>query len=555
MKPIKNVFITAVMLAHAWCAGAQQDSKWVFGYKCGIDFSTSPPGTFEMDMNWPMFTSASSTYYYSSKNLTIYSDGVVLMCNGIAVDTFITKNHFLLYYPGCANEINYPEFHHISGTGYSTLILEAPSQPDMFYVVYGPNSPMGSTTYNPGYKSYSAKYRINNDGSISRIYKDKRLTKTGIVFKGIKAIRHANNRDWWIVYSDPVDWRYRIRTILLSPCGFDTTLYTTFGGIELAGDFTLSQHWATGFLDFHYATNKFVMSLEKGYFLYGKFDRCSGQLYEDTVLFMNYYNEFIPYMSEVEQLQNINIGDLCLSSDGNNLYFARSVSFPSIIEVQLPSGVDTVLSAGLYCLNVSLQYEVTCTMFFDVKVHMDSLTKTRNNPLSIARGPDDKIYFVLSAYANCSYPSQTLIPDYNCVVYQISNPNAGIYDIQFDTFKVYSTPQIFRLLVTTTEYGPFASMPCNDPCYTGIQESGMHNWEINIYPNPAQNTVNIELPEAGNYRIQVYSIDGRLFMSQQVIYDDELELNTSDWQQGLYLMNINDEKSAMFIRKKLLVMH
>ncbi len=554
MKPINKVFITVVMLAHAWCAGAQQDSKWVFGYKCGIDFNTLPPGTFEMGMNRIMYACASSTYYYSSKNLTLYSDGVFLMCNGIAVDTFITKNTCLIFNSPCANEVNYPEWHDYAGTGWTTLILEAPSQPDMFYVVYGPRS-LGNLITSNILKSYSAKYRINNDGSISRIYKDKRLTKTGLMMLGVKAIRHANNRDWWIVYSDPVDWRYRIRTILLSPCGFDTTLYTTFGGIELAGDFTLSDHSATGFLDFHYPTNKFAMSLEKGYFLYGKFDRCTGQLYEDTVLFMNYFNEIIPYMTTQEQRMKISVGCLCFSPDGYNLFFTYPNGILPVIEVHLPSGVDTVITTGVYCLNVSAQYEVTCTMFFDNKSDMDSLTRSRNRPYSIARGPDDKIYFLLNAYNGCSYPSQTLIPDYKCVLYQISNPNAGINDIEFDTFKVYSTPQIFRSLVNTTEYGPFAAMPCNDPCYTGIQEPGMHNWDVNVYPNPAQNTVNIELPVSGNYRIQVYSIDGRFIMSQQVIYDDELELNTSEWQQGLYLLEINDEKSGMFIRKKLLVMH
>jgi hypothetical protein len=76
-----------------------------------------------------------------------------------------------------------------------------------------------------------------------------------------------------------------------------------------------------------------------------------------------------------------------------------------------------------------------------------------------------------------------------------------------------------------------------------------------VYPNPAQHKANIELPEAGNYRIQVYSIDGRFISSQQIIYDDVIELNTSDWQQGLYIVSLYDELSGITKRTKLLVNH
>ncbi len=59
---------------------------------------------------------------------------------------------------------------------------------------------------------------------------------------------------------------------------------------------------------------------------------------------------------------------------------------------------------------------------------------------------------------------------------------------------------------------------------------------ISVYPNPANNFININSSENGIYKI--YSVEGK-FITQGLITNQNTRLNTSTWSDGIYIIEIN----------------
>ena len=74
--------------------------------------------------------------------------------------------------------------------------------------------------------------------------------------------------------------------------------------------------------------------------------------------------------------------------------------------------------------------------------------------------------------------------------------------------------------------------------------------EFNLYPNPVKNELTVEFPAAvAQATISVYSILGIL------VYESKMDqwnskINTSDWNSGVYLMNVS---SANFSQTKRII--
>lgn len=70
------------------------------------------------------------------------------------------------------------------------------------------------------------------------------------------------------------------------------------------------------------------------------------------------------------------------------------------------------------------------------------------------------------------------------------------------------------------------------------QASNSH--KVNLYPNPAQNKVYFELPNLGTvpFKIQVTNITGQIVQTVTDIVGTQFELNISDLQAGMYIVEV-----------------
>ncbi len=73
--------------------------------------------------------------------------------------------------------------------------------------------------------------------------------------------------------------------------------------------------------------------------------------------------------------------------------------------------------------------------------------------------------------------------------------------------------------------------------------------DINIYPNPVQNVLNIDINvnNTGNYTFNIYSITGQLITVEQINIssgDNLIKLNTNDLNSGSYILIISNDNNA-----------
>jgi hypothetical protein len=72
-----------------------------------------------------------------------------------------------------------------------------------------------------------------------------------------------------------------------------------------------------------------------------------------------------------------------------------------------------------------------------------------------------------------------------------------------------------------------------------------------LFPNPANNFINIELPFSGEINLKIYDINGNIVKTQNMNTDGKIMLNTSDMNVGVYNAVING--SGNTISKKVII--
>ncbi|KAA5824096.1 T9SS type A sorting domain-containing protein [Algibacter amylolyticus] len=81
-----------------------------------------------------------------------------------------------------------------------------------------------------------------------------------------------------------------------------------------------------------------------------------------------------------------------------------------------------------------------------------------------------------------------------------------------------------------------------------VNDNQMSN--LNIYPNPAKNSISIEHLNATITSLSIYNIQGRKVLEQPLKNSDsKIEINISSLVNGLYLLTIKDENGAQASRK------
>jgi hypothetical protein len=85
------------------------------------------------------------------------------------------------------------------------------------------------------------------------------------------------------------------------------------------------------------------------------------------------------------------------------------------------------------------------------------------------------------------------------------------------------------------------------PKPTSINAS-INNSDVNIYPNPVQNELNIDInaTNSGNFTFNIFSITGQIISSEQINITSGknlIKLNTNNLNSGSYILIINNENN------------
>jgi len=335
--------------------------------------------------------------------------------------------------------------------------------------------------------------------SNNTILNDEKLTPGGLT-----AVRHANGRDWWVMFgrvSDNLEYLEGFYQYLLTPYGLEYQQYNAF-------DFPV-YGYGSGQFCYNQDGTKMIMATVRLYthpfnLIIFDFDRCTG---------------VISNMIIKESLED-GISTGCAVSP-NNKYLYVSNAFQ------------------VY------QYDLEAEDIFATEQLIGEVDPSILHPFFIAiagnaqLAPDGKIYF-----ANGN--STTAL---NVIHYPDSAGLASGFEQGGFELGVYN----FRTIPNFPNYclGAMEGSPCDtlgwtyDNCkvdsMVSVQEvAATDNYKLQIHPNPSTGATTLSLPEAG--RLSVYDLQGRL-MQQTFISSAELELN----YHGNYTLHTTGLPAGMYV--------
>jgi extracellular elastinolytic metalloproteinase len=67
---------------------------------------------------------------------------------------------------------------------------------------------------------------------------------------------------------------------------------------------------------------------------------------------------------------------------------------------------------------------------------------------------------------------------------------------------------------------------------------------LQVYPNPAKNTLNIIIPPEvrEGLTIQITDMNGKLVLSENITQQMTVTLNVAAWNSGMYILSVRDEQ-------------
>lgn len=111
-----------------------------------------------------------------------------------------------------------------------------------------------------------------------------------------------------------------------------------------------------------------------------------------------------------------------------------------------------------------------------------------------------------------------------------------------------------QTLVNSIKSAPVTTTTPPPTSFVTVPDNSANAISINVFPNPAGAYVNFTSDNDNAYQVAVYDITGKL-VDKQILIDGKLKLNTSDYQAGLYIYNVNSRTNQRLKTGKLTISH
>jgi len=552
----------------------KRDYIWLLGYDSNpeiltfggtrIDFNASPPTvTYEYrDMN---FEAAATSICDAQGNLLFYSNGIYLanylhepIENGMQLDAGTFSSDW------AEDGVRYPQ---------TLLSIPNPGDTNEYFLFHLPIDTISDTTNLYGYRVLSLKLyysRINmsgNNGAGIVLEKNQVLVQDTLDNGKLTAVRHANGRDWWIVVPEnDADGFYRL---LVTP---DTILNY---GLQTIGDTIPSGLGQAAFSPdgAKYARLNLYRLGGNQYVDIYDFDRCTGTFsnpvqftYRDTAL----------------------MGGLAFSENSRFLYVS---SFKYFYQFDLEA---ENISASRFTIGSMLDHPdaITCFFLSQLAPNGEIITGTcgTNDSLHVIRKPNKKgnqAEFIFNGLVLPTLNFRTIpnFPYYGlgpvdgspCDTLGIDNPipvaafeytaDSAALAIEFFDGSFFATGWYwdFGDGATSTQRHPVHSyaqsgayivcltasnmtgsdMVCDTILLgqiTGVEEAPAEEGVVRVFPNPARNSIQVEIANAKPGMIRLLDIHGRVLLTYPVGSAPDgqtITLDAGSLNNGIYLLELS----------------
>ena len=462
---------------------------WYFGYGAGLDFKNGSPAP---DTTGNMyFDEACFTMSDTCGNLLFYGNP----------DTIFNKNHLMMD----NGDLIPPSLPFVNPT--EMVCIPQPGNDSLFYLFYTTDG----TYFN---KLFYAIINIKeNEGLGSVISKDNILLDT-LVSEKVAAVKHCNGTDYWITGKRGIGiapnylGASELFTWLLTESGINTTPVISDIGkrfFELnGGNFKFSPNGSKAAEVVMYPD--WISMADSSYFQLYDFDDCTG-IFSNPVL--------IPFPCPY---------GIAFSLDNTKLYTA----------VYSECVVDTFFLAQYDISN----YDSTAIVNSKFILRKGNAFAYDGMQLAI----DGKIYV-------CDWDTTDLFAaitsSQNLGV--ISNPNASGLACNYYNDTVFLGGKMQSNGLPDFVDSFFSSFIYQN-CDIGIREIYSDDI-IMLYPNPANDFLNIQCNRSGNIEIKIYNITGKLCM-EKTISGENTVLDINSFSSGLYFIQLNLNNNHSFINLK-----
>jgi hypothetical protein len=100
-----------------------------------------------------------------------------------------------------------------------------------------------------------------------------------------------------------------------------------------------------------------------------------------------------------------------------------------------------------------------------------------------------------------------------------------------------------------TDASKSAKLHVNYIYETQLNTSDINEPEIVIYPNPAQDIVNIDLKSQESYNLQVFNLEGKLILTKTALKGKTtINISESNLSKGVYIFKINNTSQKVIIQ-------
>lgn len=492
----KIAILLLMFLSSANCIGQNRNAIWCFGDSSGIDFTNiqNPiPIATGMDARGSC-TSIADT----SGNLLFYastSDPLLLIPNE------------LVYVRNALNQVMTNGDSIVGLNWYQELtITQDPANSNLYYLF--------SVGVTNSFGLYYSIVDMNLNGGLGGVVQKNVQLENFKVVDCLKAIKHGNGRDWWIIIRNALNFSNEHYLYLISPSGISSSFTQAVGSVNNTNG---------GRYCFSADGSKLAYINLIGLMEIYDFDRCTGVISNPVTIHPEPTTAPYGWFVSCE-----------FSLNGRFLYVTVSNT-----------------------TNYLYQYDLLSPNPATSRIAIDSTSNYLIGSGFVKQGPDNKIYFS-TAYECDAFPYCYPYPD---SVYNQYNMNLSVINSP-DSFGLACNyaPYSFYLGGKRTYYGlpnnPDYDMPAlaGSPCDTlvSISEPASINTNANLHVYYASDWekafINAEKLKGKQYWLRMVDVLGKEVYSESGSLDSQYftrDLNCASFTKGMYIVVFETEKEKL----------
>ena len=465
------------------------DLNWTFGDSCGMQFNTTGIDSFYHTLVQSRGSCSSISdsmgnllFYSASPDLPTYLSGTSLPIGAVYNrQNLVMQNGLNVMTSGWYNEM---------------VIIPDPSGNNQFYL-FGAGV---TITTNPGLR-YS-KIDLNQNGGLGAVTLKNVVVDPLPINDGLKAIRHGNGRDWWLLYKHSDFLSDTLFTLLITPIGVVSYPPQKMGALVESSIYRFSVS-PDG--------NLVAATSTYGRLELFDFDRCTGGFSNHRII------RQVPPQS---------------TDDKDNFWTSEF------------SASGRYLYVSTYNVNAYLfQFDLLAPNIFASRVMLDSIDVPYTPASALKRGPDNRIYRAIAWSIGYPYPDSSYNA-YNTHLSVINSPDSAGLACDYQPFSVYlPNCRTYLGLPNNPDYtlGAIIGSPC-DTLTVGIDENNLDEQDnLVIAPNPFTARFKVSLKKGSfpsQISYQVYNLQGQKVASGKLAnqFDNYIELENVN--AGMYLLEM-----------------